>query len=143
MRKDAETGLLSPKGVGTVLLRFSLGIVFLAAGMGWIAAPGEITGTWPPSVLVSACMHVLPFAALAVGALLVLGFCTRWAFLAGGLLLFLLALDMMLWQENTIVATSLACLMMAISGLWLAARGNPLSLDRLIERTSDRLFNMK
>jgi hypothetical protein len=132
MKKDVEPGLLSPKGMGTVLMRFSLGMVFLAAGMGWFAAPGGFAG-----------MQVLTVAAFALGALLVLGFCTRWAFLAGGLLLFLLALDMMLWQENTIAATSLACLLMAVSGLWLAARGNPLSLDRLIERTSDRLFNMK
>ena len=142
-KKEVKPGILSPKGMGVLLLRLLLGALFLAAGTGRLTGTAGFAGTVQPGTLAAVCVHALSFAEFAVGILLVLGFCTRWAFLAGALLVAPLTVGMMVWQDNTIVATGVACLFMATAGVWLAARWNPLSLDLLIEQTSDRLFNMK
>lgn len=154
MKMECNCCGLSPEGMGALLMRLSLGVLFLFAALGKFMAPGGIGGvaqkmqetfasTWLPSFLVVPYVHVLPFVELAVGILLLLGLCTRWAFLLSGLLLISLAFGMMVQQQHAVVANNLTYVLMAAAGIWLSARDNPVSVDRVIARCREKMPNMK
>ncbi len=154
MKTNCECCKLSPEGMGALLMRLSLGILFLVAALGKFLAPGGIggvaqkmqesfAGTWLPSFMVAPYVHALPFAELAVGILLILGLRTCWVFFLAGLLLVSLAFGMMVQQQHAVVGTNLTYVLMAAAGLWLSARDNPLSLDRVFGRCRDKMLNLK
>ncbi len=154
MKTNCECCALSPEGMGTVLMRLALGVLFFFAALGKFMAPGGIGGvaqkmqetfasTLLPGFLVVPYVHVLPFVELAVGILILLGLCTRWAFFVSGLLLVSLAFGMMVQQQHAIVASNLTYVLMAVAGIWLSARDNPVSVDRLIARYKEKMLNLK
>jgi thiosulfate dehydrogenase [quinone] large subunit len=129
--------------MGTLLMRLSLGVLFFFAGVGKFMAPGgagavaqkmreDFAGTWLPAFLVAPYVHALPFMEIIVGVLLVLGLCTRRTFFVTGLLLVSLAFGMMLQKQHAVVGTNLTYVLMAAAGIWLSARDNPVSVDRLL-----------
>jgi thiosulfate dehydrogenase [quinone] large subunit len=140
--------------MGAVLMRLSLGVLFFFAAAGKFAAPGGLGGvaqkmqesfanTWLPGILLVPYVRVLPFVELAVGVLLLLGLCTRWAFFLSGLLLVSLAFGMMLQQQHAVVSSNLGYVLMATAGIWLSEKDNPVSLDRVIARYKEKMLNMK
>ena len=154
MKTKCECCTLSPEGMGALLMRLSLGVLFFFAALGKFTAPGGISGvaqkmqetfasTWLPPFMVVPYVHVLPFVELTVGTLLLLGLCTRWAFFLSGLLLVSLAFGMMVQQQHAVVGTNLTYVLMAVAGIVLSARDNPLSIDRIIARYREKMLNLK
>ena len=144
----------SPEGMGALLMRLCLGVLFFFAGFGKFMAPGGFTamaqkiqegfaGTWLPGILVAPYAHVLPFVEIAVGTALLLGLCTRWAFFLSGVLLVSLAFGMMVQQQHAVVANNFNYVLFAVAGIWLSARDNPLSVDQCLKRLRERALNMK
>src|SRR5262249_45942376 len=87
------------RSAGYALLRITVGVMFLVYGlqkfMGGVGGVSdsivkEFTGKLP-SVLVSPFAHVLPFAEVAIGALLILGLFTEIALVLAGLLMLALS----------------------------------------------------
>jgi thiosulfate dehydrogenase [quinone] large subunit len=137
-----------------LLMRLSLGTLFLFAGLGKMMAPGGIggvvqkiqegfTNTWLPAFLVAPYAYALPFVEVAVGAALLLGLFTRWSFFFSGLLLVSLAFGMMLQQQHAVVSNNLTYVLMAAAGTWFSAKDNPLSVDRVVGRCREKMFNLK
>ena len=154
MKTGCECCKFSAEGMGTVLMRLSLGVLFFFAALGKFTAPGGIGGvaqkmqesfanTWLPGFLLAPYVHVLPFLELAVGMLLLLGLCTRWTFFLSGLLLVSLAFGMMVQQQHAVVGTNLTYVLMATAGVLLSARDNPVSLDGIIARYREKMLNLK
>ncbi len=154
MKTNCECCTLSPEGMGALLMRLSLGILFFVAGLGKFLAPGGVSGvaqkmqesfanTWLPACMVGPYVHVLPFVEITVGALLLLGLCTRWAFFGSGLLLVSLAFGMMVQQQHAVVGTNLTYVLMAVVGIYLSAKDNPVSLDRILGRCREKMLNLK
>jgi thiosulfate dehydrogenase [quinone] large subunit len=154
MKTSCECCALGPEGMGALLMRLSLGMLFLVASLGKFMAPGGIGGfaqkmqesfanTWIPAFLVAPYVHALPFLEITVGFLLLLGLCTRWAFFLTGLLLISLAFGMMVQQQPAVVGTNLTYVLMAVAGIWLSARDNPLSVDGVIGRCREKMLNLK
>jgi len=154
MKANCECCTLTPEGMGALLMRLSLGMLFFVAALGKFLAPdgiggvaqkmtGSFANTWLPAILVAPYAHVLPFLEIAVGALLILGLCTRWVFFLTGLLLVSLAFGMLVLQQPAVVGTNLTYVLMAVAGIWLSAKDNPLSLDGVIGRCRDKMLNLK
>ncbi len=154
MKTNCDCCTLSPEGMGALLMRLSLGMLFFVASLGKFLAPGGIGGvaqkmqesfssTWLPPFLVVPYVHVLPFVEITVGTLLLLGLCTRWAFFLSGLLLVSLAFGMMVQQQHAVVGTNLTYVLMAVAGIWLSSRDNPASIDKVISRCREKMLNLK
>jgi thiosulfate dehydrogenase [quinone] large subunit len=98
------------------LLRITLGIDILLhgatrllAGLGGFidATARQFAATPMPPVLVRACAALIPPAELVIGALLVLGWRTRWALVAGSVLLILLVTGTAVRNDWSTLATQM------------------------------------
>ncbi len=140
-----EGAILSATGAAALLLRLSLGMLFITAALNkftgeggaagatrWII--GELRETYLPNALLIPYAYVLPYVEIILGSVLILGIFTRWALTFCGLLLISLALGKAATQDYTTVSQNLNYVLMAAVGLWLASRDNPYALDALLGR---------
>ena len=135
------TGLLaSDEALAYVLLRSTLGVTMLIHGTNRIAhgpeqfAAGmvrDFAGTMLPLFMVHLLGLTLPFMEAALGFLLILGLLTRWALVAGALLMIVLVFGMTLRDQFIIVGVQLiyaAIFFILIFNL----RHNRLSIDHFL-----------
>jgi len=121
------------------LLRVTLGLVFLFAGLGkFMAGIGSIAGQQAeqfagklPSVLVVMFFYVLPFVEVAVGAMLVLGLFNAFALVTSGLLLAALTFGTVMKGDFPTAAHNVFYALINSALLWLSDY-NGYSLDRLL-----------
>ena len=124
------------------LFRFTLGInilihgfVRLYAGVEKFAASTEphFAETPLPAPLVHVFLITLPFIEMIIGALLTVGLWTRWALLAGGLLMAALVFGTALRSDWTTVSEQMIYVI-AYYLLLVARRHNRFSLDGMLNR---------
>jgi thiosulfate dehydrogenase (quinone) large subunit len=128
------------------LLRLTLGIVFLFSGVGkFLGGIGNFEGRLEqqfagklPMFLVSPFAYALPFAEVAIGALLVIGLFNGVALVLSGLLLAALTFGTVMAGDHPTAAHNVAYAFVNFVLLWFAGY-NKFSLDRLIRgRPIDR-----
>ncbi len=86
---------MDPRRVGYLLLRVTVGVLFLFTGLGkllrglddHVAAMGERFATSLPAFYVVPYAYGAPFVEVVVGALLAIGLFTRWALVGAGMLM--------------------------------------------------------
>jgi thiosulfate dehydrogenase (quinone) large subunit len=123
------------------LLRVAFGVVFLTAGIGkFMMGIGTFaTGLEQqfagklPAVLVMGFGYTLPFAEVAIGALLVFGLFNFAALVLAGLLLITLTFGTIVEGEVATAAHNVQYALVNSLLLWFAAH-NGFSLDRLFRR---------
>ena len=132
----------SNREVAYVLLRVTLGLVFLFYGLGKLhygldtfalGLATRFTNTLLPTVLVVPFGYILPFAELVTGILLILGAFNRLALLSAGLLLAALTTGAVIEPSPGTVADNIGFALVVFLLLWTADR-NHYSLDRLMQR---------
>lgn len=132
---------------GAFLLRFALGLLFLVAGVnkflgGAAQASRSIADafkdSWLPGLMVEPYAAVLPYAELALGALLVFGL-VRWVALPlGGLLMVSLAFGMLVAGNGAVAAYNMVYVSMFVAALFTSP-WDRWTLDRLLfKANSDR-----
>ena len=123
-----------------LLLRLSLGLLFLIAGLGKFingysgvvsGIVGGFEGTWLPIFMVKPYAYALPFVEVAIGALLVVGFLTRPVLVLTGFTLLSLAFGMMVQGNHGTVSNNLIYVAMTAAALGLS-EFNRYSVDRLL-----------
>lgn len=127
---------------GAFLLRFSLGLLYLVAGLGKVIGgtagfreyiSGQFAKTWLPGFMVVPFGYVIPWAELALGVLLVLGLLRPVALVLGSLLMLALAFGMMVTQNWPTVAANLVYVALYAAALF-TTRWDKLALDTLWPR---------
>jgi thiosulfate dehydrogenase (quinone) large subunit len=121
------------------LLRATLGIVFLFAGIGkFMGGVGNFAAELQrqfagklPMFIVTPFAYALPFAEVTIGALLVLGLFNVMALILTGLLLMALTFGKVMENDVATVAHNLTYVLINFLLLWLA-KYNDYSLDRLL-----------
>lgn len=112
----------------TLLVRFSLGTVFIAHGIGKVlsypqAPTGIIEGfaeTWLPGFVVVPFAYALPFLELILGAMLFLGFKYIPALVATGIMLGILSFGKVVQGQPQGVAPNLTYLIVVLVGIYFA-----------------------
>lgn len=133
----------SDYSLGYALLRAMLGVNIamhgisrILAGVGMFATglEKEFAATQLPHFAVSAFGHALPWAEATIGLLILIGLATRFALVAGALLMIVLTFGSTLHQDWQIAGLQL---IYAIAYALLIAfqRHNSFSLDRLLSKT--------
>lgn len=129
-----------------LLLRLSLGLLFLIAGFGkfhggYSSAVNGIVGmfasneeNWLPIFMIKPYAYILPFVEVAFGALLVVGFLTRPVLVLTGLTLLSLAFGMMVAGNHGTVANNLVYVAMAAAAMGLS-EFNRYSIDGALGST--------
>lgn len=114
------------------------GISRLLAGVGGFVAGLEkqFAATVLPHVLVSAFAHALPWTEAALGLLILFGVATRYALVAGGLLILVLTFGSTLHQDWQVAGLQL---IYAIAYALLIAfhRYNAISFDKFFSRKTE------
>lgn len=118
-------GCWDPKSMAPALIRWSLGMLFLVAGINKLGNPaGFVYGylapafekTFLPAGLVNAYGHALPYVETAIGVLLILGLFRTFALLLTGVTLISLAFgQILLQQQGTVANIFLYILMTAVA----------------------------
>lgn len=128
--------------MGAFLLRLGMGLLFFIAGLGKMLGGmaafrqglfEQFGQTWLPALLYVPFGHVLPFAELILGALLILGLMRRWTLGLTGLLMVSLAFGMMLRQQSAVVSSNLLYVGLLVANLF-ATPWDRWTADRLISR---------
>ena len=124
--------------LGVIFL--TTGIVKFISGIGNFAAglQQEFAGKLP-TIIVTPFAYVLPFAEVAVGALLVLGLFNVIALVIAGLLLMVLTFGKAAVNDSATVAGNLSYVLIIFVLLWLADY-NGYSIDRMRDKEVDH-FN--
>ena len=136
---------IAPEGAATLLIRFSIGMLFLIAGLNKFFGEGGPAGaanwiisdfkdTILPSFVVVPFAYVLPYLEALIGVVLIIGVLTPCAFTVSGLLLIVLAFGMAIKQQHAVVANNLNYAFIAAIGLWLSGRDNRYSLGALFKK---------
>ena len=107
------------KALAYLVLRLALGVNFLMHGIVRIPKLSEFVSgvadgfadTWMPHVIVVSFAFFLPYAEALIGLLLLAGAWTRWALLAGGLLMSFLIFGKTLQQDWATVGTQMIYVM--------------------------------
>jgi thiosulfate dehydrogenase [quinone] large subunit len=104
-----------PKSAAVAVARWGLGLLLFYGGLGKFMGgiSGFVNGylstqfakTFLPPVFISIYGHVLPFAELILGFLLILGLFRNYTLLLSGLTFISLAFGQMLLQKHEVVAT--------------------------------------
>jgi thiosulfate dehydrogenase (quinone) large subunit len=104
-----------PKSAGVAVARWGLGLLLFYGGLGKFMGgiSGFVNGylgtqfakTFLPPVLISIYGHILPFAELTLGFLLILGLFRNYTLLLSGLTFISLSFGQMLQQQHEVVAT--------------------------------------
>jgi uncharacterized membrane protein YphA (DoxX/SURF4 family) len=119
----------SPQAAAVALGRWCLGVMFFFAGLGkfqmglpnfWDFMAKQFAKTWLPGVLLTIFSHVLPFAEVTLGVLLVLGLIRSVALFGAGVLLILLTFGQVIGGQPQIVFFNTGYLFMAAALLFLA-----------------------
>jgi len=128
------------------IFRLALGINILIHGVGRIFGPGavgfavktagEFSATPLPHWAVYGFLVVLPFVEAALGVLLTLGLFTRWALVAGGLLMICLIFGTAMRSDWTTVGIQMIYSITYFL-LLFCRRYNRFSLDSLVTRTRE------
>jgi thiosulfate dehydrogenase [quinone] large subunit len=113
----------------TLLIRFSLGIIFIAHGIGKVLTyPQSPTGiidgfaeTWLPSIVVVPFAYVLPFLELALGLAILVGFRYVPALVITGALLAILSFGKVIQGQPAGVAPNLTYLLVVLAGIHFSA----------------------
>jgi thiosulfate dehydrogenase [quinone] large subunit len=127
------------------LLRLSLGMLFLFAGLGKFLGPGgpggtanwlvgEFEGTFLPSALLLPYAYALPYVEVVLGAALILGVATRPVLMVTALLLISLAFGKVLLKDHATVANNLNYVLIAAVALWFASKDDRYSLQGLWQK---------
>jgi thiosulfate dehydrogenase [quinone] large subunit len=112
MKTNSECCAGGPKAAAVALGRWVLGIIFLFAGIGKFAGgyqnfidgmTKQFEKTWLPSWLLAPFNHVLPFAEVLLGVLLILGIARNVTLFATGLLLLTLTFGQILLGQPPVV----------------------------------------
>jgi len=127
--------------IAYALLRLTLGIVFLFAGIGkFMGGLGHFVGTMNqqfsgklPAAIVMPFAYVLPFGEVTVGALIVLGLFTRVGLTLSGLLLIGLTFGTVMLGDFPTVAHNVQYGLVNFVLLWLADLDN-FSIDHMRTR---------
>ena len=136
--------MLNYRSLGYATLRVTIGMMFLVFGIqkfmagASIIADGiikEFAGKLP-AVLVSPFAHVIPFAEVGIGALLVLGLFTEIGLVLAGLLMLALTFGMVIAGQGGIVANNIFYAFVIFVLLWLSNNdgANRYSIDGLLRR---------
>ena len=113
----------------TLLIRFSLGIIFIAHGIGKVLTyPQSPTGiidgfveTWLPSIVVVPFAYVLPFLELALGAAILVGYQYVPALVLTGALLAVLSFGKVIQGQPVGVAPNLTYFLVILGGIHFSA----------------------
>lgn len=140
---DWDSGVAVPapayRNAAYALLRVTLGIVFLFAGLGkFMAGIGNVAAQQAepfagklPAFLVVGFFYVLPFVEVAAGTLLVLGLFNVFALIMSGLLLTALTFGTVMKGDFPTAAHNVSYALVNSALLWLG-NYNGYSLDRLL-----------
>ena len=139
---QTETTVTTPayRDIAYALLRVTLGLLFLAAGVGkFMAGVGvfaaglqqEFAGKLP-AFMVAPFAYALPFLEVTVGALLVMGLFNKFGLVLAGLLIMALTVGKMIEGDPATVAHNLSYAIIIFMLLWLAPH-NRFSVDRLLQ----------
>jgi len=126
---------------GYALLRLTLGIVFLFAGIGkFIGGLGNFVGTMNqhfsgklPATMVMPFAYILPFGEVTAGALIALGLFTRLGLTVSGLLLIGLTFGTVMLNDFPTVAHNVQYALVNFVLLW-ASQYNRYSVDGAVRR---------
>ncbi len=131
-----------PREIAYALLRVTMGIVFLFAGVNkfidglgeWVSGMQErFAETFLPEVLVTLYAYALPFAEVALGTLLVLGLFNLATLTLAGVLMLSLAFGTAVDPDPSGTHRNATYMVVIVLLLWLAEH-NRYSLDRLLRR---------
>jgi thiosulfate dehydrogenase [quinone] large subunit len=139
---QTETTVTPPvhRDIAYAQLRVTLGLVFLAAGVGkFMAGVGgfaaglqqEFAGKLP-AFMVTPFAYALPFLEVTVGALLVMGLFNKFGLTLAGLLMMALTFGKIIEGDPATVAHNLSYAIIIFMLLWLADH-NRFSVDRLLQ----------
>lgn len=143
-QSDVKCDCMPAEALGALLLRLALGSALFFFGLSKFLGEGGVLGaargitdmfktTYLPSMLVSPLAHLIPFAEVVLGLLLVLGLMTRAALLGSGLLLVLLTAGVAVLGKPDVAANNLIYVGLIAAAMWLASKDNRYSLDRLFK----------
>ncbi len=112
----------------TLLIRFSLGIIFVAHGIGKVMSyPQSPTGiiegfaeTWLPGFVVIPFAYALPFAELLVGLMFLAGYQYLLALIVTGALLAVLSFGKVVQGQPQGVGPNLTYLLVVLVGVYFA-----------------------
>ncbi len=112
----------------TLLIRFSLGIIFVAHGIGKVMTyPQSPTGiiegfaeTWLPGFVVIPFAYALPFVELLVGLMFLAGYQYLLALIVTGALLAVLSFGKVVQGQPQGVAPNLTYLLVVLAGIYFA-----------------------
>lgn len=132
--------------IAYALLRLTLGIVFLFAGIGkFMGGLGHFVGTMNqqfsgklPAAMVMPFAYVLPFGEVTFGALIVLGLFTRLGLTLSGLLLIGLTFGTVMLADFPTVAHNVQYGLVNFVLLWVSEY-NRYSIDSIFRRPSDSI----
>jgi thiosulfate dehydrogenase [quinone] large subunit len=132
--------------IAYALLRLTLGIVFLFAGIGkFMGGLGNFVGTMNqhfsgklPALMVMPFAYVLPFGEVTAGALIVLGLFTRLGLTISGLLLIGLTFGTVMLSDFPTVAHNVQYGLVNFVLLWISEY-NRYSVDSIFRSPSDSI----
>lgn len=112
----------------TLLIRFSMGIIFFAHGLGKVltfpkSPEGIIEGfaeTWLPNFVVTPFAYGLPFVELLIGLLLLVGYKYLPTLMATGIVLAILSFGKVVQGQPQGVAPNLTYLLVVAVGIYFA-----------------------
>lgn len=112
----------------TLLIRFSLGIIFVAHGIGKVLSyPQSPTGiiegfaeTWLPGIVVIPFAYALPFVELLVGLMFLAGYQYLVALIVTGALLAVLSFGKVVQGQPQGVGPNLTYLLVVLAGIYFA-----------------------
>lgn len=125
------------KAFAYLILRAALGINMLMHGVVRIPILSDFVsgitqgfeGTWFPQALATIFAYFLPYAEALIGLLILVGAWTRWALLAGGLLMSVLIFGKTIQQDWATVGTQMIYVLCFFFGLFFT-EFNIYSIDR-------------
>ncbi len=129
MNSDSACRCCSPRAAAVALGRWCLGVMFFFASLSkfqmglanfWNYMAQQFEKTWLPGVLLTIFSHVLPFAELALGVMLLLGLIRNVALFGAGVLLILLTFGQVLLAHPDTVFANTCYVFMAALLLFLA-----------------------
>jgi thiosulfate dehydrogenase [quinone] large subunit len=112
----------------TLLIRFSMGIIFFAHGLGKVltfpkSPEGIVEGfveTWLPNFVVTPFAYGLPFVELLIGILLLIGYKYLPTLMATGIILAILSFGKVVQGQPQGVAPNLTYLLVVVVGIYFA-----------------------
>ncbi len=124
----------------TLLIRISMGPIFLVFGIGKLARYTDTLDfisagfleSWIPHWLALTAAGLIPILETLIGLSLTLGLKYRWGLVSLGALMALLMFGMAVQGNHEVVARNLLYMIIAIIGLQ-ASGENPYSLDRYLK----------